>query len=335
MNILNLKASPAYALGLAGVFLGVSLLLAGVFQVIIKPLLTRQQIRRRMNKSKNQRFSHVQILKNVQEMEGSLFAAIAKSIGALGKLENLQRSLLQADIYWRPGTFLSVAGLLACGGFLVVFLKWGFLKWGFLPAVGAAFLCAYIPFLVMRLKKNHKTKVIETQMPEAMELLARSLRAGHALPSSIELAGKEVPNPLGTEMKTVYEEQRLGLSVPAALKRMGERVASQDLQYFVTAVMLQTETGGNLAEVMENIGHLIRERLKLKGKIQALTAEGKFSALILTLLPFVVFFAMTIVNRKYINTLFTDPAGIYIIGIGLFNILVGIVWMKRIIKLDV
>jgi tight adherence protein B len=330
MDILNLKASPAYALGLVGVFLGMSLLLAGVWQLIVKPLLARQQIRRRISIGKNQRLSQVQILKNVQEMEGSLFAAIAKSIGALGKIENLQRNLLQADIYWPPGTFLSVAGMLACAGFLVASLKWGIF-----PAVGAALLCLYLPFLVMRLKKKHKTTVIEKQMPDAMELLARSLRAGHALPSSIELASKEVPNPLGTEMKTVYEEQRLGLSVPAALKRMGERVASQDLQYFVTAVMLQAETGGNLAEVMENIGHLIRERLKLKGKISALTAEGKLSAFILTLLPFFMFFALTIMNRKYIDTLFTDPAGIYIIGIGLFNILVGIIWMKRIITLDV
>jgi tight adherence protein B len=330
MDILNMKASPAYTLGLIGVFLGVSLLATGVFQLIIKPILHRQQISRRMNKGRNQALAHVQILKNVQEMEGSLFAAIASNIGALGKIENLQRSLLQADIYWLPGTFLSVVGILACLGFLVTFLKWGFS-----PALGAAILIGYIPFLLVRLKKDRKTKVIEKQMPEAMELLARSLRAGHALPSCIELAGKEVPNPLGTEMKTVYEEQRLGLSVPAALKRMGDRVASQDIQYFVTAVMLQTETGGNLAEVMENIGHLIRERLKLKGKMQALTAEGKLSALILTLLPFVVFIGLKIINPKYINTLFTDPAGIYIIGIGLFNILVGVIWMKKIIKLDV
>jgi tight adherence protein B len=330
MDILNMKASPAYTLGLIGVFLGVSLLITGVFQLIIKPLLHRHQINRRMNKGRNQRFAQVQILKNVQEMEGSLFQAIARSVGALGKVENLQRNLLQADIYWRPATFLSVAALSAGLGFLAFLLKLGFY-----PALGGAVVCGYAPFLLVRLKKSRKTKVIEGQMPEAMELLARSLRAGHALPSCIELAGKEVPNPLGAEMKTVYEEQRLGLSVPAALKRMGERVASQDLQYFVTAVMLQTETGGNLAEVMENIGHLIRERLKLKGKIQALTAEGKFSALILSLLPFAVFLALFIVNRKYMDTMFTDPSGIYLIGIGLLNILIGLIWMKRIIRLNV
>jgi tight adherence protein B len=330
MNILNMKASFGYTLGLIGVFLGVSLLWAGVFQLIIKPMLHRHQLTRRMKKGRNQRYDQVQILKNVQEMEGSLLEAIARSIGALGKIENLQRSLLQADIYLLPSTFLSVAGLSALLGYVLVFFKFGFY-----PALGVAVICGYLPFLLVRLKKNHKTKVIEGQMPEAMELLARSLRAGHALPSCIELAGREVPFPLGAEMKTVYEEQRLGLSVPAALKRMGERVASQDLQYFVTAVMLQTETGGNLAEVMENIGHLIRERLNLKGKIQALTAEGKLSALILGLLPFVVFFAIRIMNPKYINTLFTDPVGIYLIGIGLFNILVGLIWMKKIIKLDV
>jgi tight adherence protein B len=330
MDILNMKADPIYVLGLIGVFLGISLLITGVFQLIIKPILHRGQINRRMNKGKNQALAHAQIMKNIQEMEGSLFAAIARNIGALGKIENLQRSLLQADIYWLPGTFLSVVGISACLGFVIVILKWGSF-----PALGAAVFCGYIPFLVVRLKKKHKTKVTETQMPEAMELLARSLRAGHALPSCIELAGKEIPNPLGGEMKTVYEEQRLGLSVPAALKRMGERVASQDLQYFVTAVMLQTETGGNLAEVMENIGYLIRERLKLKGKIQSLTAEGKLSALVLTLLPFGMFIILNFLNHKYMDRLFTDPAGIYLIGIGLFNILVGIIWMQKIIRLDV
>ncbi len=330
MDFLNLKASPAYTLGLVGTFLAAALLIAGVYQVVVKPLLRRQALQRRMTKGRNQRLHQIQILKSVQEMEGSLFEAVARSLGALGKIENLQRSLLQADIYWRPGTFLSVAGFSAILGFLGFFLKLGFY-----PALGAAVLFGYVPFVLVRLKKNHKTKIIEKQMPEAMELLARSLRAGHALPSSIELAAKEIRHPLGTELKIVYEEQRLGLGLNAALKRMGDRVASQDLQFFVTAVMLQSETGGNLAEVMENIGYLIRERLKLKGKIQALTAEGRFSALILALLPFIVFAALTVLSRKYIDTLFNEPAGKYLIGVGLFNILLGVLWMRRIIRLNV
>ncbi len=330
MNFLNMKASPYYTLGLVAVFLGVALLFTGVYHLIIKPVLQRRHLHQRMTKGRKHRLAQIQILKNVQEIEGSAFQAIAKSVGALGKIENLQRSLLQADIYWRPGNFLSLAGLLAALAFWAVFFKMGLF-----PALGAAVIFGYAPFVFVRMKKSRKTKVIERQMPEAMELLARSLRAGHALPSSIDLASKETPNPLGGEMKIVYDEQRLGLGMNAALKRMGERVASQDLQYFVTAVMLQSETGGNLAEVMENIGHLIRERLKLKGKIQALTAEGRFSALILALLPFVVFTALTILNRKYIDTLFKEPMGTYFIGIALLNILLGVLWMRKIIRINV
>ncbi len=330
MNLLNIKASPEYTLGLIAAFTGIALLVTGIYHLLVKPILQRRQMHERLNKGRDQRLAQIQILKNVQEMEGSIIQAIAESLGALKKIENLQRSLLQADIYWRPATFLALAGLLAAIAFLPVFLKAGFL-----PGLGAAVIFWFAPFIFVRIKKARKTKIIETQMPEAMELLARSLRAGHALPSAIELAGKEVPYPLGQEMRIVYEEQRLGLGLTVALKRMGDRVASQDLQYFVTAVTLQAETGGNLAEIMENIGHLIRERLKLKGKIQALTGEGRFSALILTLLPFVVFFALMLLNRKYVETLFTDPKGPMLVGIGLFNILVGVIWMRRIIKIQV
>ncbi len=329
MDILNLKAGPGYTLGLVAVFLGASLLVTGIYQLVARPIIRRQQINRRMNKGRNQRFSQVQILKNVQEMEGSVLEALAKSLGGLGKIGK-SAAQSHAGGHLLPGRdFSGGGGSDHVRGFLAAFIKAGTYA-----GLGAAAVLGYVPFVVVRMKKNRKTKVIESQMPDAMELLARSLRAGHALPSSIELAGKEVPDPLGTEMKTVYDEQRLGLSVAGALKRMGERVASQDLQYFVTAVMLQSETGGNLAEVMENIGHLIRERLKLKGKIQALTAEGKFSALILTALPFLVFFALMVMNRKYMDTLFTDPAGKYLIGMGIMNIIAGIIWMKRIIRID-
>jgi tight adherence protein B len=330
MDILNMKASPEYTLGLIGVFLGVSLLITGAFQLIIKPLLHRLKINRRINKGRNQHLAQVHILKNVQGVEDSLFDAIAKRIGAVGKIENLERTLLQADIYWRPGTFLGVTVLSALLGFMALFLYSGFY-----PGLSAAVFFGYAPFLILHMKKGRKTRVIEKQMPEAMELLARSLRAGHAMPSSIELAGKEIPDPLGGEMKTVYDEQRLGLGLNAALQRMGERVASQDLHYFVTAVVLQAETGGNLAEVMENIGYLIRERLKLKGKIQALSAEGRLSALILTLLPFFVFGTLLVISPRYLDPLLYNPSGQMIIGVALFNIIVGLLWMRKIININV
>ena len=151
-------------------------------------------------------------------------------------------------------------------------------------------------------------------MPDAMELLARSLRAGHTLSGTLDLVSQEIPAPLGTEMRITYDEQKLGLSMTQAFRRMGERVASQDLRYCVTAVIIQSETGGNLAEILENIGLIIRDRLKLKGKVQGLTAEGRFSALILSLLPFVTFLALYVINRAYVMTLFHDPLGIQIVN---------------------
>ena len=136
-------------------------------------------------------------------------------------------------------------------------------------------------------------------------------------------------------MRITYDEQKLGLSMPQAFRRMGNRVASQDLRFCVTAVIIQSETGGNLAEILENIGLIIRERLKLKGKIQGLTAEGRFSALILSLLPIVTFLALYFVNRSYVMTLFQDPLGIQLLTCAIGSICIGIFIMKRMVSIKV
>jgi tight adherence protein B len=189
--------------------------------------------------------------------------------------------------------------------------------------------------MFLRWKRNRKTLKIERYMPDAMELLARSLRAGHTLSGTLELVSQEIPAPLGTEMRITYDEQKLGLSMPQAFRRMGERVASRDLCYCVTAVIIQAETGGNLAEILENIGLIIRDRLKLKGKVQGLTAEGRFSALILSLLPFVTFLALYFANRNYVMTLFQDPLGLKLLTVAIISIGIGIFIMKRMVSIKV
>jgi len=151
----------------------------------------------------------------------------------------------------------------------------------------------------------------------------------------LDLVSQEIPGPLGTEMRITFEEQKLGLSMPEAFRRMGERVASQDLRYFVTAVIIQAETGGNLSEILENIGLIIRDRLQLKGKIQGLTAEGRFSALILSLLPLVTFLALYLLNREYVLILFRDPLGVKLLTGALISISCGIFIMKRMVAIKV
>jgi tight adherence protein B len=188
-----------------------------------------------------------------------------------------------------------------------------------------------VPFLLISLKKKRKGLLIEKQMPEVMELLSRSLRAGHTLPSAMELAGKEAPPPLSTELRLVYEQQRLGIGLNDALRQMLDRVDSKDLRYFVTAVLIQSETGGNLAEIMENIGHLIRERLRVKGKIKGLSAEGRFSAYILGGLPFAMFMILYVIHKSYVMILFNDPWGQRLLVGALVSMALGSLCMRRLI----
>jgi tight adherence protein B len=319
-----------YVLGLVGLFVGVCLLIAGINYGLLEPMRQRRAIAQRLRGSKRQQQVRAQVFKVLQENQESIILNFAERYFEWFKADNIQRQLLQADIYLTPHSFISITILLAALGFLIGWLV-GVLMW----SLGLSLTLGMIPIILLRWKRNRKTLKIEQYMPDAMELLARSLRAGHTLQGTLELVSQEIPKPLGTEMRITYEEQRLGLSVSQAFRRMGERVASQDLQFFVTAVLIQSETGGNLSEILDNIGSIIRDRLKLKGKVESLTAEGRFSAFVLSLLPFVTFLAFYLVNQKYVMTLLRDPLGVRLLTGGIISIIVGIIIMKRMVTIKV
>jgi tight adherence protein B len=329
MGFFKLNASTEYALGMSAVFVMFFLLASAVYHLAVRPLLWQRDLERRLSGQRT-KLQKVQIFRAVAEADKSVVLIFAQRLVGWPKVENLRRSLLQADLYWTTTTFLSVAGILFSVG-----LMGGMLQDNTAIGIVIGLFLGGLPFLYVRIKKNKKTKLFEAQMPESMELLARSMRAGHTLPSAIEMAGREMADPLGTEMKVVYEEQRLGLGLQAALARMGERVDSRDLQYFITAVTLQAETGGNLAEMMENLGYLIRERLKLKGKIQALTAEGRFSAIILSCLPIGLFCALALLNPSYVRPFFDEPIGGQMLVGGVVGMFLGFIWMRQIIQIKV
>jgi len=319
-----------YALGLVGLFLGLILLITAIYYGLMEPIRKRRQIQQRLQGNKREQEIRAQIFKAFQESKESVILNLAERFFGWGKVDNLQRQMLQADIYLAPNTFVSIAILVSLAGFLA-----GWLVGSWIYSLGLSLLLGVIPFVFLRWKRRRKTSKIERYMPDAMELLARSLRAGHTLPGSLDLVSQEIPGPLGAEMRITFEEQKLGLSMPQAFRRMGERVASQDLRYFVTAVIIQSETGGNLSEILENIGLIIRDRLKLKGKVKGLTAEGRFSALILSLLPFITFLALYFFNQKYVMTLFRDPMGPKLITGALISIGIGIFIMKRMVAIKV
>ena len=319
-----------YALGLVGLFLGMILLITAIYYGLVEPIRKRRLINQRLRGNKREQEVRAQVFKAFQETKESVVLNLAERYFGWGKVDNLQRQLLQADIYLAPNTFICIAILLSGLGFLI-----GWLVGSWAWSLGLSFLLGVLPLMFLRWKRKRKTLKIERYMPDAMELLARSLRAGHTLSGTLDLVSQEIPGPLGTEMRITFEEQKLGLSMPQAFRRMGERVASQDLRYFVTAVIIQSETGGNLSEILENIGLIIRDRLKLKGKVKGLTAEGRFSALILSLLPFVTFLALYFINRKYVMTLFRDPMGPKLLTGALISIGIGIFIMKRMVAIKV
>jgi len=319
-----------YALGLVGLFLGMILLITGIYYGLVEPIHKRRLLNQRLRGNKREQAVRAQVFKAFQETKESVILNLAERYFGWGKVDNLQRQLLQADIYLAPNTFICIAILLSGLGFLIGWLV-GSVVW----SLGLSFLLGVLPLMFLKWKRKRKTLKIERYMPDAMELLARSLRAGHTLQGTLDLVSQEVPGPLGIEMRVTFEEQKLGLSMPQAFRRMGERVASQDLRFFVTAVIIQSETGGNLSEILENIGLIIRDRLKLKGKVKGLTAEGRFSALILSLLPFVTFLALYLANREYVMTLFRDPAGPKLLTGALISITIGILIMKRMVAIKV
>ena len=203
-----------------------------------------------------------------------------------------------------------------------------------LGLVLAAVLAA-VPWWRMSRRRNKRIRRFETEFPEALDLMCRALRAGHAFATAVKLVGEEVPEPLGRDFRILFDEMNYGVPVPEALARLAQRVPLPDVSYFVVAVLIQREAGGNLAELLENIGAIVRARLKLLGDVRTLSAEGKLSAQILTVLPFGVAALVNLLNPKFMTVLWTDPWGQNVIGVALLMMCLGILWMRKVIDLHV
>jgi len=243
----------------------------------------------------------------------------------------LDRALQQADLRSPLGVFILLTLFLVVIGFLAVSL---FTR-NLILSIGVAAVLGAIPALYVSLKKEQRMKKFQRQLPDALELVARALRAGHAFSSGMKLAADEFDDPLGPELEATLDEINFGVSVSDALKNLSSRVDCPDLRYFVVSVIIQRETGGNLAEIIDSIAYLIRERFKLKGRIRVLAAEGKLSAIILGALPFFVVLALRFSNPGYIKALVTDPMGKAIAVAGAFLMIIGIFVMKRMIQIKV
>ena len=247
------------------------------------------------------------------------------------RIHSLDRFLIQSGMQLSVATFLAYIIMASLGGASIAVL----LNLSSLAVILCTVLLGFVPFFLVLTARKKRLGKFEQQLPEAIDLMARALKAGHAFSGALQMVAEEGPEPIAEEFSVTFDEVNYGIALQDALMSLSIRIPSTDLRYFVIAVLIQRESGGNLSELLENISGLIRARLKLLGTIRVLSAEGRLSAWILSGLPFVVGFMIHLVNPGFLDVLFTDPIGPALIGGALTLMVVGVFVMSRIIKIRV
>jgi len=237
----------------------------------------------------------------------------------------------------QTGMALSLAQVisLAAGLVLLAFAVGASLGWPVLLILVVAVLGPLLLFAFLQYRRTLRMTRIGQALPDALDLMARSMQAGHAFTSALQVAVKDCAPPLSHELRAVFEEINFGISTAQAMQGLAMRVASEDVRYFAVAVVIQSETGGNLAEILKSTAKLIRERQKIVGVVHVLSAEGRISAVILSLLPFALVALMVLLNPGFISRLWTDPMGLQLVYASLTLMAIGILWMWRLIRIRV
>jgi tight adherence protein B len=247
------------------------------------------------------------------------------------QIAGLQTLLEQADVKSRAGNVLLLCVLSGAGVALMVLLFTGFPQFAWLGLI----LGALLPYSYANYKRTKRFSKFEEIFPEAIDTLARAVRAGHAFTTALELIASEIAEPVASEFRKLYEEQKFGLPVRDALINLTERVPLVDVKFFVTAVMLQRETGGNLAEILDNLSYVIRERFKIMRQVRVHTAQGRMTMMLLMGLPPVIVITMQAMNPTFIRPLFDDPIGHLLIVVGITLQTIGYFVIRKIIQIQV
>jgi tight adherence protein B len=222
---------------------------------------------------------------------------------------------------------------MVCGAVAAV-LTLMFVRLPFAPLVCTP-LAASLPLMWLFQRRSSRLKTFEEQFPDALDLVSRAIRAGHGFQASLGMAADELPAPAGPEFKKVFDQQNFGLPLREALNGLIERVPLVDVKFFVTAVAIQRDTGGNLAEILDNLAHVVRERFKIQRQVRVHTAHGRITGFVLLALPAFLAVALTLLNREHMRPLFEEPMGRTMIVATIVMQLVGFLWIRRVIKIEV
>ena len=247
------------------------------------------------------------------------------------RLENMRHLFEQADSPIKSDTFLGLS--VGCAVLGVVAAWVSAAPAPLYPVAGL--LAGSLPLGWLLLRRRSRFKKFARQLPDSLELIARALRSGHSLASGLGVVVQEMPAPVATEFEMAYEEQNLGVPIEQALKSMLKRMPNLDLKFFVTAVAIQRQSGGDLAEILDKIGYIVRERFKIMGQVQALTGEGRISGVVLMALPIALFFAVYYLNTEYVMLLFTEELGRKMIAVAAVLQVLGAVTIKKIVAIKI
>ena len=246
-------------------------------------------------------------------------------------LRALDVLIMRAGRHHKVANVLTLSAGLSLLAWLLMWLAG--LQWAL--ALGAGLFTAAMPTAYLKHLEKSRRLLFENQLPEALDFVTRALRAGHGLTVALGMVGDELPAPVGSEFKTTFDHINLGMSFDEAMGDLAERIQSSDLNFLVIALTIQRKTGGNLAELLSTLSATVRERIKLKGKIRVLASEGKLSGVMIGALPFVLGLILSFVNPVYMATLWTTPAGQKLVLAGLMMMLLGALWMWKIVQIKV
>ena len=267
----------------------------------------------------------------VRDEQLSQIPALDNFLRRSERISAIQKMLAQAGMTNRAGNFLGLCALAGIGAAVVVYvmskrveIAWAAMMVGFL-----------LPYSYASFKRQKRFNKFEELFPEAIDTLARAVRAGHAFTTALEMITNEVAEPVSGEFRQLYEEQKFGMPVRDALINLTERMPSVDVKFFVTAVMLQRETGGNLAEILDNLSYVIRERFKIQRQVRVYTAQGRLTMALLMGMPPIIVTVMLVLNPAFIRPLFSDPIGHTLLVAGITLQTVGYFVIRKIIRIQV
>jgi tight adherence protein B len=243
----------------------------------------------------------------------------------------LARLIEQAGVRTSPGSIVIISvGLCACSGLVgVLFIR----RWE--ASLILAFLGLILPVAFLKYKRRVRMKKFEEYFPEALDLLSRAIRAGHAFQTAMGMVAEELRPPVGIEFKKSFEQQNYGLPLKEALNQLAERMPLMDVRFFVTAVQIQRETGGNLAEILDSLAHVVRERFKILRQVRTHTAHGRFTGYVLLALPAALAVALSFISPEHIQALFTTHMGQTMVMGAIVMQTIGFFWIRQVIKIEV